>query len=39
MAKKEEGGPLMICGTPFEVEAKYHIIKPIGQGAYGVVWY
>lgn len=29
----------IVCGTKFEVDAKYKIIKPIGHGAYGVVWY
>ena len=26
-----------VCGTVFEVDAKYAPIKPIGKGAYGVV--
>lgn len=29
----------MVCGTRFDIDAKYSLIKPIGQGAYGVVWY
>ena len=29
----------MVCGTRFDVDARYSLIKPIGQGAYGVVWY
>ena len=28
----------MVCGNLFEVQAKYTPIKPIGKGAYGVVW-
>ena len=28
----------MVCGNLFEVDAKYAPIKPIGKGAYGVVW-
>eukprot|EP01135_Chromosphaera_perkinsii_P001291 Nk52_evm18s164 gene=Nk52_evmTU18s164 len=27
----------MVCGTRFDIPAKYTLIKPIGQGAYGVV--
>eukprot|EP00163_Fabomonas_tropica_P015166 TRINITY_DN2770_c0_g1_i2.p1 TRINITY_DN2770_c0_g1~~TRINITY_DN2770_c0_g1_i2.p1 ORF type:complete len:369 (+),score=75.72 TRINITY_DN2770_c0_g1_i2:386-1492(+) len=27
----------MVCGTRFEVDTRYALIKPIGQGAYGVV--
>ena len=29
----------MVCGTRFDVDSRYSLIKPIGQGAYGVVWY
>jgi len=28
-----------VCGTEFHVDKKYALIKAIGQGAYGVVWY
>eukprot|EP00741_Cyanophora_paradoxa_P008549 tig00001339_g8274.t1 len=27
----------MVCGTRFDVDTRYQLIKPIGQGAYGVV--
>jgi serine/threonine protein kinase len=27
----------MVCGTRFDVDSRYQLIKPIGQGAYGVV--
>uniref|UniRef100_A0A7S2JNX2 Mitogen-activated protein kinase n=1 Tax=Cyanoptyche gloeocystis TaxID=77922 RepID=A0A7S2JNX2_9EUKA len=27
----------MVCGTRFDVDTRYTLIKPIGQGAYGVV--
>lgn len=27
----------MVCGTRFDVDARYTLIKPIGHGAYGVV--
>lgn len=29
---------LQVCGSLFECPAKYLPIKPIGKGAYGVVW-
>ena len=29
----------VVCGNLFEVDAAYVPIKPIGKGAYGVVWY
>eukprot|EP00959_Pyramimonas_sp_CCMP1952_P308021 6446578-Pyramimonas_sp.AAC.2 len=28
----------MVCGNLFEVDSKYNPIKPIGKGAYGIVW-
>lgn len=28
----------LVCGSLFEVPAKYMPIKPIGKGAYGIVW-
>lgn len=28
----------LVCGTRFDVDKKYRLIKPIGHGAYGVVW-
>ena len=28
----------VVCGNLFEVDHKYVPIKPIGKGAYGVVW-
>jgi hypothetical protein len=28
----------LVCGTRFDVDRKYKLIKPIGTGAYGVVW-
>lgn len=31
--------PLQVCGSLFECPAKYLPIKPIGKGAYGVVWW
>ncbi len=31
-------GRPQVCGTLFECPAKYAPIKPIGRGAYGVVW-
>eukprot|EP00164_Ancoracysta_twista_P001447 GFYU01001886.1.p1 GENE.GFYU01001886.1~~GFYU01001886.1.p1 ORF type:complete len:379 (-),score=87.88 GFYU01001886.1:161-1297(-) len=27
----------MVCGTRFDVDSRYTLLKPIGQGAYGVV--
>ena len=27
----------MVCGTRFDVEGRYTLLKPIGHGAYGVV--
>lgn len=27
----------MVCGTRFDIDNKYTLVKPIGQGAYGVV--
>ena len=27
----------MVCGTRFDVDARYTLLKPIGHGAYGVV--
>lgn len=27
----------MVCGTRFDVDARYTLVKPIGHGAYGVV--
>ena len=27
----------MVCGTRFDVDSRYTLIKPIGHGAYGVV--
>ena len=27
----------MVVGTRFEIEKRYEVIDPIGQGAYGVV--
>eukprot|EP00030_Apusomonadida_sp_AF-17_P001581 a1887_57.p1 GENE.a1887_57~~a1887_57.p1 ORF type:complete len:410 (-),score=162.80 a1887_57:18-1220(-) len=27
----------MVCGTRFDIDSNYSLIKPIGQGAYGVV--
>ena len=27
----------LICGTRFDVESRYEIVDPMGQGAYGVV--
>ena len=27
----------MVIDTPFEIDKRYEIIDPIGQGAYGVV--
>ena len=36
------GGPklsqFVVCGNLFEVDNRYVPIKPIGKGAYGVVW-
>jgi len=29
----------LVCGTRFDISANYKLIKPIGTGAYGVVWY
>lgn len=29
---------MQVCGSLFECPAKYQPIKPIGKGAYGVVW-
>jgi hypothetical protein len=34
----EHAGSLQVCGALFECPAKYLPIKPIGKGAYGVVW-
>ena len=39
-AAGEEGGRInsfMVCGTRFDVDARYTLVKPIGHGAYGVV--
>jgi hypothetical protein len=30
--------PHQVCGSLFECPSKYAPIKPIGRGAYGVVW-
>ena len=27
----------MVCGTQFEIESRYEILDPMGQGAYGIV--
>jgi serine/threonine protein kinase len=27
----------IVCGTKFEVEKRYELLDPMGQGAYGVV--
>ena len=27
----------IVCGTKFEVDSRYEIMDPMGQGAYGVV--
>ena len=27
----------MVCGTRFDVDSRYTLLKPIGHGAYGVV--
>ena len=27
----------MVCGTRFDVDGRYTLVKPIGHGAYGVV--
>lgn len=27
-----------VCGSKFTLPEHYRVIKPIGQGAYGVVW-
>ena len=27
-----------ICGTLFALPSYYEVLRPIGQGAYGVVW-
>jgi hypothetical protein len=27
-----------VLGSRFDVDSKYSLIKPIGQGAFGVVW-
>lgn len=29
----------VVCGVKFTVDRKYKLIKPIGHGAYGVVWF
>jgi mitogen-activated protein kinase 1/3/mitogen-activated protein kinase 6 len=29
---------MQVCGALFECPAKYAPIKPIGRGAYGIVW-
>ena len=34
---KKETHSYMVIDTPFEVDKRYEIIDPIGQGAYGVV--
>ena len=34
---KKETHSYMVIDTPFEVDRRYEIIDPIGQGAYGVV--
>lgn len=31
--------PFNVLGTRFECPVRYTLIKPIGQGAYGIVWY
>lgn len=36
-AKKAVTSKFAVCGTVFEVDAKYAPIKPVGKGAYGVV--
>lgn len=27
-----------VCGSKFTLPIQYTVIKPIGQGAYGIVW-
>jgi len=27
----------LICGTRFDIDSRYEIVDPMGQGAYGVV--
>ena len=27
----------MVCGTQFEIDTRYEILDPMGQGAYGIV--
>eukprot|EP00967_Tisochrysis_lutea_P149885 scaffold289031_cov23-Tisochrysis_lutea.AAC.1 len=27
----------MVCGTRFDVDSRYTLVKPLGHGAYGVV--
>ena len=39
LAAKPGFNSYMVCGTRFDIDNKYTLVKPIGQGAYGVVWY
>ena len=35
--KQSSKASFLVCGTRFDVDRKYRLIKPIGHGAYGVV--
>lgn len=34
---KDDNNIWVVCGNKFEVEKRYEILEPMGQGAYGVV--
>lgn len=37
--ERDERPSFVVCGSVFDVGKDYAPIKPIGKGAYGVVWY
>lgn len=37
-SKRGNLSQFIVCGNLFEVDARYVPIKPVGKGAYGVVW-
>lgn len=37
--ERDERPSFVVCGSVFDVGMDYAPIKPIGKGAYGVVWY
>lgn len=38
MEAQKQRAQFIVCGNLFEVDSRYVPIKPVGKGAYGVVW-